>query len=155
MNIYDTVLSIIALVIIVIMLILLLNVVYRTCLVKIVLIKIISKPTTTDYIDTYYYNVIKKQKVIKKNVKFYSYIFIKRWQSRLAFYSKDKEKLVAKLRTPFVLSLIILILFTGISNIDLKIFIISCIIVLSTIVLFVVSYKSKYLKKDSNGESDV
>ena len=152
MNIYDTVLSIIALVIIVIMLILLLNVVYRTCLVKIVLIKIISKPTTTDYIDTYYYNVIKKQKVIKKNVKFHSYIFIKRWQSRLAFY---KEKLVAKLRTPFVLSLIILILFTGISNIDLKIFIISCIIVLSTIVLFVVSYKSKYLKKDSNGESDV
>ena len=99
--------------------------------------------------------IIKKQKVIKKNVKFHSYIFIKRWQSRLAFYSKDKEKLVAKLRTPFVLSLIILILFTGISNIDLKIFIISCIIVLSTIVLFVVSYKSKYLKKDSNGESDV
>ena len=78
------------------MLILLLNVVYRTCLVKIVLIKIISKPTSTDYIDTYYYNVIKKQKVIKKNVKFHSYLFIKRGQSRLAFYSKDKEKLVAR-----------------------------------------------------------
>lgn len=91
MNIYDTVLSIIALVIIVIMLILLLNVVYRTCLVKIVLIKIISKPTTTDYIDTYYYNVIKKQKVIKKNVKFHSYIFIKRWQSRLAFTLRIKK----------------------------------------------------------------
>ena len=87
MNIYDTVLSIIALVIIVIMLILLLNVVYRTCLVKIVLIKIISKPTTTDYIDTYYYNVIKKQKVIKKNVKFHSYIFIKRWQRK--YLEKD------------------------------------------------------------------
>ena len=129
MNIYDTVLSIITLVIIVIMLILLLNVVYRTCLVKIVLIKIISKPTSTDYIDTYYYNVIKKQKVIKKNVKFHSYLFIKRGQSRLAFYSKDKEKLVGKFRTPFVLSLIILILFTGISNIEnIYYFLYNCIV---------------------------
>ena len=49
---------------------------------------------------------------------------------------QKNQKLVAKLRTPFVLSLIISILFTGISNIDLKIFIISCIIVLSTIVLY-------------------
>lgn len=139
------------LIIIVLLLIWLLNIIYKTYIVKATLYKIIERHGNFDYNDkessvhtTYYYSFITKNGD-KKSKTFGGYTFIKKDQSRLIFYSNDKDELVGKIRTPFILLAIIIFLFFGIANIALEICLISILIIILTIVLFVVIYNKKYL----------
>lgn len=140
------------LIIIVLLLIWLLNIIYKTYIVKATLYKITERHGNFDYNDkestvhiTHYYS-FKTKEGIEKSKEFGGYTFVKKGQSRLIFYSEDKDELVGKIRTPFILLAIIAFLFLGIANIALEICIISILIIILTIILFIVNYNKKYLR---------
>lgn len=152
MLIEDIIGSAFILIIIILLLIWLLNIIYKTYIVKAKLYKIIEREGNFDYNDkesavhiTHYYS-FKTKKGNEKNKEFGGYTFIKKGQSRLIFYSEDKDELVGKIKTPFILSAIIIFLFLGISNISLEICVISVLVIILTIILFIMNYNTKYLK---------
>lgn len=144
------------LIIIILLLIWLLNIIYKTYIVKAKLIKTTTSCGTHNYNDgdssihiTYYYS-FKTKKGKEENKTFSGYSFIKKGQSRLIFYSEDKNELVGKIRTPFILSVIIVFLFLGIANIGLEICIIASIVLILTIIIFIMNYKRKYSRGEKN-----
>ena len=152
----DIIGSVFILIIIVLLLIWLLNIIYKTYVVKAKLTKTTTSCGTHNYNDgdssihiIYYYS-FKTKKGKEGNKTFSGYSFIKKGQSRLIFYSEDKNELVGKIRTPFILSAIIIFLFLGIANIGLEICIISSLVVVLTIILFIINYNKKYLRGNKN-----
>lgn len=152
MNIEDIIGSTFILIIIILLLIWLLNIIYKSYIVKAKLNKITERIGSHNYSDgdssvhlTYHYS-FKTRKGNEKSKDFGGYTFIKKGQNRLIFYSEDKDELVGKLRTPFILTAIIIFLFLGIANTGLEICIISIIVIFLTITMFVRIYNKKYLR---------